>query len=97
VTLIKRNTSRIKAMNVKFLRSTAGKTQRDSWNYWIFGLCPSSKNPVIPSVIYHHQNPLESTRRDRNRNDIFQEVRIQNLFRVKREMISMVRPYKENG
>jgi hypothetical protein len=31
------------------------------WNYCVFGFCPKSKNPVIPSVLHHRQNPLGST------------------------------------
>jgi hypothetical protein len=36
-------------------------------NHWVYGLCPTSglwtkpTKPAIPSLINHHQNPLEST------------------------------------
>jgi hypothetical protein len=30
-------------------------------NYRVFGLCSSSKNPVILNIVHHRQNPLEST------------------------------------
>jgi hypothetical protein len=84
LTSTKRDTRRIKAINKKFLRNTEGKTRRISWNYLIFGSWPLSENLVIWNVIHHHQNPFESIRREGITNYIFQEVRIQNMFRVKR-------------
>jgi hypothetical protein len=31
--------------------------------YWVFGVCPSSRNPVPLRVIHHHQNPIVSKRK----------------------------------
>jgi hypothetical protein len=31
-------------------------------NYWLFGRWTKSKNPIILSIIHHHQNPSESNK-----------------------------------